>query len=199
MCQLVYFNLKTTGFGKDKEIVQIAGIHENGSTFNTYIMPTGNIDSRASEGSGITKSNGNLYKRGRLINDVEHPDVGLRNFLAWLREATSDSDKIVVLVAHNAFSFFAPALINNCLWAGIIDELEVIDKFADSLKAFKKNAPSCGSKAFEVLLKNYGVADGQAHDALEDAKDLKRLVEKASGKEPVNFLDKFCQDLSYFR
>jgi DNA polymerase III alpha subunit (gram-positive type) len=195
MYQLVYFDLETTGLGKHSDIVQIAAVHEYGSSFATYIMPVSNITASATNTHGITKRNGCLYKGGDRIQDVETPANGLRKFFSWLRKTASKSDKKVILVAHNAFKFDAPVLINNCRGVGVARKLKVIDYVCDSLEAFKKQTDH-RSKALENLMQIYNVAGAQTHDALGDAEGLKKVVEEASGQKPIRFLRKFCAKLS---
>jgi DNA polymerase III epsilon subunit-like protein len=53
----IFFDLETTGLGKDCDIVQIAAVHENGKTFNRYIIPEVDIEEDATKINGITKVN----------------------------------------------------------------------------------------------------------------------------------------------
>ncbi|XP_066598826.1 uncharacterized protein [Prorops nasuta] len=62
-CALVIFDTETTGFHISDKIVQIAGMCGD-ETFNIYIMPQKNMSPNASNVTGITITNGEMY-----IND----------------------------------------------------------------------------------------------------------------------------------
>lgn len=63
-CQIVDFNLETSGFGKSAEILQIAARCENCS-ISIYINLTEAIDQKASKVTGLENIKGVLYFHNR--------------------------------------------------------------------------------------------------------------------------------------
>ena len=52
-CEVLIYDLETTGLKRDAEITQLACVDfDSGREFNTYIMPNGKIEPRASKVTG---------------------------------------------------------------------------------------------------------------------------------------------------
>jgi DNA polymerase III alpha subunit (gram-positive type) len=188
----IFFDLETTGLGKDCDIVQIAAVHENGKTFNKYIIPEADIEEEASKVNGITKVNvitnvngipkvnSELYKNGQQLHFAVHPFYGLNEFLDWINE--NNEGKNVILIAHNALRFDAPVLINNIEYYGVEEFgnlCNIITGFGDTYLAFKDWGFN-GPFKQQALMTSFGMNAVQSHDALQDAKDLKNLVARAA-------------------
>ena len=89
---VVFYDVETTGLDRSAQIVSIGAVTQNGETFHIYIVPTCNINRRASEVHGIYKQNGHLFKDGILIHNALDPHSGLSCFMGWL---ASQSCKIL--------------------------------------------------------------------------------------------------------
>ena len=83
----IFFDLETTGLGKDCDIVQIATVHENGKTFNRYIIPEADI------GEGATKVN-QFYIRDSFSTHFDQNVIWLEisvNYLSFLKSVQNFS------------------------------------------------------------------------------------------------------------
>lgn len=180
--EYIFLDLETTKLGKLAEITQIGAVHGNGKKFICFIIPDGEIDPGASNVNGFTKHRGKLYQNGTYITDAVSPAEGLTLFFNWIKKNKSNKD--VWLVAHNAYNFDAPVLINNFIRYEVASMSEIektISGFCDSLVSFRKSFNySCNKLAY--LLQKFKIRQEQSHDALEDAQDLKALIEKVCRK-----------------
>jgi DNA polymerase III alpha subunit (gram-positive type) len=198
----IFFDLETTGLGKDCDIVQIATVHENGKTFNRYIIPEADIGEGATKVNGITKVNGELYKDDEKLHYAVKPYDGLKEFLDWINE--NNEGKNVILIAHNALRFDAPILINNILKYKVkkIGNLcKSITGFGDTILAFKGWGFN-GPFNQQALMSIFGMNIVQSHDALQDAQGLKALVTIAAGfrnVSPKTFLPWFKYTRNVYR
>ena len=106
MVKIVYYDLDTTGGGRnrDHEIIEIAAKY-NDEEFFTYIYPTGPISARATAYHGFSKDglNRQLSYRGRLFETVS-PNEGFQEFLDFLDEVKGHSER-VVLCSHTNRTF----------------------------------------------------------------------------------------------
>ena len=189
----IFFDLETTGLGRNVDIIQIGAIHENGRTFNRFMFPDGEIDPGATDINGFTKRRGILYRNGEEVEDVVTPREGLIDFLNWIKH---DSSKKVILISHNAFRFDAPNLINNA-WRHQVQDLEglcsIVYKFGDTLGSFQNQFPQQRSHSMKNLMIKFRMGD-QTHDGLRDAQDLFDLVKLAAeelGISRRSFVNKF--------
>ncbi|XP_077278047.1 uncharacterized protein LOC143906120 [Temnothorax americanus] len=67
---IVYFDLETTGFGCNADILQIAA-QKDEEKFNVYIKSSKEISAQATETTGLHKINGNLYLRDKILETTE--------------------------------------------------------------------------------------------------------------------------------
>ncbi len=105
----------------------------------------------------------------------------------WINESKSSPDDKVILIAHNAFRFDAPVLINNMLKAGMY--CDAIFGFADTLVSFKKLFPELEAYNLKYLMKKFGIVEDQTHEGLQDAKDLREVITRALEVKEVTFED----------
>ena len=134
---------------------------------------------------------GRLYQNGILVANAETPSQGLHRFFYWIKTIRNNlkgSDKIVWMIAHNAYNFDGPVLINNFLQHGVASITEIgrtITGFRDSLESFRKsfNYPH---NTLGFLLLEFKIRQHQSLDALEDARDLKKLIEAACNKKNLS-------------
>ncbi len=101
----------------------------------------------------------------------------------WISKSKSSPDDKVILIAHNAFRFDAPVLINNML------------KFADTLVSFKKFFPELDAYNLKYLMKKFGIVEDQTHEGLQDAKDLKEVITRALEVKDITFEDFVLESL----
>ena len=148
------------------------------------MLPDGQINSAASNVTGITKISNILYLNGRPLQSVKI-STALGEFSAWLHGL----DKKIVLLAHNA-KFDAKhlhrALENN----GLGSSFGIVIGFADSLQFFRSNYPVLKGKCSLMKLYEYFIGGlYKAHNALADVKPLKRILEhcRISLKELLSF------------
>lgn len=173
-CDIVYFDLETSGFGKSNEILQIAAMYQ-GHEFSVYVTPTKEISSEASVHTGLRNIAGQLYFREKKVETLSLKDA-LLSFLQFL----DLSPKSCVLVAHNA-SFDASFFIRAVLQCNMILEFKKIAGFSDSLSLFKKvlctrkgaGQFKLGTLATDILKIE---STDKFHEALYDVQILKQLV-----------------------
>ncbi len=99
---VVFYDLATTGFKPGNQIVQIGAITTRGCKFSTYIVPTIDVESRA------TGVNGLFYSRvhnalfdantGRALQAVDRA-TGINKFLDYLKKVSSNGRNKIILVS----------------------------------------------------------------------------------------------------
>lgn len=179
-CNLVFFDLETSGFRKNDEILQIAALCEE-RKFSVYINPTKSIDDKASAHTGLKNINGNLYFRGQKVISVSLKDA-LHSFLQFLNLST----KPCLLIAHNV-TFDKSHLLRAILKSSMVQNFSKIAGFSDSLPLFKKHFPSTKSpgeyKLCELAKKHLHInSDDKFHEALYDVEILEQLVSLTNNK-----------------
>lgn len=131
--KIVYFDLESTGFDADADIVQISA-KCNRKIFNVYIYPEKEITHGASKVTGFTKINNELYLRDKPIKTLTITEA-LLSFEQFLYLCTKS--KKVVLVAHNV-SFDRRLFLHQIRKHGVVQNFQMISGFADTLLMFKK-------------------------------------------------------------
>ncbi|KAH0549407.1 uncharacterized protein LOC123261680 [Cotesia glomerata] len=123
----VFFDLETSSFSKQSDILQIAAQY-NKSKFSVYENPIQKIAAQASEANGLTNVRGEL-----MLNGTRIPSIPLRLALDAFRNFLTKLKHPVVLVTHNC-KFDAPILINSVKKMTMTDDFEsVVVGFADTL------------------------------------------------------------------
>ena len=157
---------------EDTEICQIAatdGLDE----FNVYIVPKGHITSGASAVNKLWKKRGILYQGEERVNAV-YLNEGLSRLVAWLQLRMP-----CLLIAHNARTFDARHLLNAVAACKKMQEFsQKVLGFSDSLTAFRERFPERKTYAQTSLAKDLLDATYNAHNALDDARMLQKLVSK---------------------
>lgn len=151
---VVFYDVETTGLDRSAQIVSIGAVTQNGETFHIYIVPTCNINRRASEVHGIYKQNGHLFKDGILIRNALDPHSGLSCFMGWLESQSckilvkipiniyflkSSSLKKIFQVAHNNFGFDGKVLKSNMDQFGVRRPVDCCTHLVDSLLIMRRN------------------------------------------------------------
>ena len=175
----IIFDLETTSLSKESEIVQIAA-RECGKerSFSAFLMPEGAISAGASRVTGL-KTVGSrpetkkLLHHGKPVQALSQQE-GMRQFSTFLGNTGSS----VVLVAHNCHAFDMMVLLNTISKLKLEEHFRFVEGFADTLPAFQA---SCLDQPSYSLPKLHGAILGSefcAHDAVEDALALDRLMKE---------------------
>ncbi|XP_063412530.1 uncharacterized protein LOC134722744 [Mytilus trossulus] len=168
----VYFDLETTGFGTDCDIIQLAAAYAN-QNYNRYMVPSQRISPSASKVTGFSKSGLILYKNGEIMQTDEEPEI-FKQFISWL-------PKKCILIGHNSKIFdsriLTKALQNNNVMKDF--ELKCVG-FIDTLSLTKELLPdrktSKQSYNQESLVKDIVGISYDAHNAIGDVQSLQQLI-----------------------
>ncbi|XP_043480002.1 uncharacterized protein LOC122509810 [Leptopilina heterotoma] len=129
-CNLVYFDLETSGLSKQSDILQIAAKCGEKS-FETYINPTQPVTPEAFKITGLENINGDLFLYGKPLTSIPLKQA-LIKFQQFLTELNP-----CVLVAHNA-KFDVSHFLQAVTTSSMIENFDGIVGFSDSLTLFKK-------------------------------------------------------------
>ena len=172
------FDLETGDLARTSDILQISAVHESGE-FNTYVTPTQHISKGASDVTKLTMVNGQLYDNGNAEDSIGTKKTLIR-FIDFLKTIQNP-----VLVGHNIKTFDLIFLFNNLakcdLWESF---LSIVVGFIDTLLVFKKEFPKRSCYKQGVLMHELIHETYSAHNALNDVKALKRLIELVRSKSP---------------
>ncbi|XP_063991230.1 uncharacterized protein LOC135169826 isoform X2 [Diachasmimorpha longicaudata] len=174
--QVVFFDLETSGFSANCDILQIAA--GTGSTsFEIYIKPSKPIDRKATEKNHLANVSGDLYMNGILVEAVS-----IRCALTELLSYLQKFNKKCILVAHN-LSFDGPRLLRSIEKASLLNEFHsVVAGLACSLKAYKHKMNIQKRKEGNLKLENLArahvkhVDTKSIHNASYDVYLLRRFV-----------------------
>ncbi|XP_034948881.1 uncharacterized protein [Chelonus insularis] len=168
---IVFFDLETSGFQLDCDVLQIA-VKCGNASFQKYITPTQVIPSRASNVHGLTNEGCNLYLHGNKVSSQP-----LRVVLHELLTFLTDLGKPCVLIAHNCFSFDGPRLVNIINKVSLQEEfIKVVDSFGDTMKLFRNKYPGADCSLLSLAGKNFSLSTRKAHDAIYDVILLQNIV-----------------------
>ncbi|CAG2255966.1 unnamed protein product [Mytilus edulis] len=187
---VVTFDLETTGFGYDADIVQICAevvqitpqiVDMEFQTFQEYILPTKPINPKASEVTGLYRDGCSLYYKGQKVKTLSK-SVGLEKFIKWLPHKA-------VLVAHNCKSFDSKIIVAQLSSVNLLNEFHCkVFGFSDTLHIFKQKFPGRKSYKQENLVKDILKRSYNAHNAVDDVQLLNILMKnlKVSLQDIVN-------------
>lgn len=183
-CQLVFFDLETSGLKKTADILQIAAKCGDRS-FTVYINPTQSIDESASEVTGLKNIAGTLFHNGNMVESIP-----LHHALLAFLEFINITLNPTVLVAHNA-SFDVPRLFQAITNCSMIENFSCTAGYTDTLPILRKSIPTRkGERMFKLStlandLLNI-TSSGGFHEALYDVKILEQVLETLNiGKKAV--------------
>lgn len=181
----IIFDLETTGFGPNAEVIQIAAKYHT-QEFNVYILPSKGISTIVSEITNLSIKDGHLV----FNNEDEYrrlDTISLRmacmSFISFLKNISHD----IILVAHNGVRFDAPQIVKTMNAVGLLEEFgSIVKGFTDTIPAFKSSqelAPRViARKSFKlsVLAHDYLEPDSArgAHNAIVDVQMLDDLLKK---------------------
>lgn len=167
---LVFFDLETSGFEKNCEVLQISARHGSRS-FNKYINPQYPIPSHVTNVNGLQKINQDLFLHGEKVRSHSIGSV-LKKFLDFLK----DCDKKCVLIAHSC-NFDASRLTRIIKEVSFEDEFSrVVDSFVDTLSLFRKKYPQQTCKLQALAEKYFVLNPNNIHDASYDVLMLQNVA-----------------------
>ncbi|XP_015512661.2 uncharacterized protein LOC107219088 [Neodiprion lecontei] len=168
----VFFDLETSSFSKQSDILQIAAQYDK--SFSVYVNPTQKIAAQASEANGLTNVRGKL-----MLNGTRVPSIPLRLALDAFHNFLTKLKHPVVLVAHNC-KFDAPILINSVKKMTMTDDFgSVVVGFADTLPLIKSvtNRKGKGECTLTGLASWLQISADGAHNAVYDVLMLVQIIE----------------------
>ena len=186
----IVFDTETTCTGKQAEICQLSAINETNLTiFSRYILPKNNISPGATRVNKLSVKNINvkrqLFKENKPVQTVSL-DEALQEFLAFLVDSHK-KDSCTILIGHNSSTFDTPILLrkSDTTFHCRLKDLNVY--FADShilvKDLLKQKHPALQLPSGQFCKSNQSSLyshlfneDFEAHDALEDAEALKKII-----------------------
>ncbi|KAJ8685753.1 hypothetical protein QAD02_021546 [Eretmocerus hayati] len=178
-CEIVVFDIETTGLCLTDEIVQLAAVCGE-ADFNVYILPRKKFSPEAASVTKMKKVDDKLF-----VGDAEVEILSARGaFMSFLYFLKSRK-KPCILVAHNGFGFDAPRVLKLAGSLHLMKEFKTFVKgFGDTWYMLKDRLPERVQKKLSFsqpdLVKDYLNGDGidNAHNALADVKMLQNLITK---------------------
>ena len=113
----------------------------------------------------------------------------LKKFVTWLKKV--NHGKPVMLIGHNAFGFDAKVLETVAEYHEVKIPPRLIAGYEDSLQAFRSHY-NYTKNDLTSLAKQFGLTR-PTHDALQDSKLLKKLVNKALEDTGMNINQFFTE------
>lgn len=181
----IIFDLETTGFGRNAEIIQIAAKYHD-QKFDVYIFPSNGIPTRVSAKINLSIEDGKLilYNENRCFYlNTESPRMACELFISFLKNISHD----IILVAHNGVTFDAPLIVKTMKAVGLLEEFgSIVRGFTDTIPIFKSckelasRVKEKGKFSLSVLANDYLGPDSTrgAHNAVVDVRMLDNLLEK---------------------
>lgn len=162
---------------RDSHITQIAALDEDSDEyFCTYVIPQKPNSTQASKVTGLALNGTTLHHNGKAVKAVSIQEA-LQDLISFLGNLPSKKPKI--LVGQNIKSYDCPILMNALRNCNIEDRFEEkVIGFLDTMKLFRLSFPSQKSYSQQHLSKVLLAEDFtyEAHNALEDVKTLKKIV-----------------------
>lgn len=122
------------------------------------------------------------------VQDKNSTRTVLEEFFEWVQSLRGTPESVVVLIAHNAANFDKKVLMNHIRNYGIQQNLEGII-IADSLYPIKGMVASKQAK-LEIVYKELFNQDYiEKHRALDDSKDLQRILEHLCSVKKTNLFE----------
>jgi DNA polymerase III alpha subunit (gram-positive type) len=171
----VYFDLETTGLNTKRDRVTQIGAVCGNKTFITFVNPQSTIPEHISQ---LTNIYANDVCDAPLLPDA------MTQWCTWL----SKLEGPLVLVGHNInkfdLLFLTPIYTEQLLHAGVRQTLDTLELFR-YLRPRKKNSMAA------LHTEAFGVNVPGAHNALNDAKALQRIVAHFHPDVNTQFLNSF--------
>ncbi|KAK1888337.1 DNA polymerase III PolC-type [Dissostichus eleginoides] len=168
---IVFFDLETTGLRVTScHIAQLAASCEN-TIFNRYILPGIPIEHGATEVNGLTVSDGQLLLHRKPVSTVPLYS-SLKSFIDYIGRFPGP----VLLAAHNAWGFDEIVLKRVLKMCSLFEQFkQVVSGFVDTLPLSRKLHPQLDCFKQPHLVRYFLGGKYNAHNAVEDAKQLEEL------------------------
>ncbi|XP_062596747.1 uncharacterized protein LOC134258225 [Saccostrea cucullata] len=167
----VYFDLETTGLGRNSHITQIAAVCVD-EQWQRFVRPKIPISSSASDVTGITVRNGLMFHRGKPVQSSNISDA-LESFMQFISKQGNGT----ILCGHNIKSFDCHVLFHALEASGKLEDFEtIVPGFFDTKLLFQSQFPGLPSYTQQALVASFLECEYPAHDALQDVIYLQRLV-----------------------
>ena len=194
--RLIYYDLETTGLPRHEDR-RSNGLFNEESFFNVHIIELAAYDPKTGESfNELVKPPSSIPADATAVHHISNemvasaPDYSVigQGFIDWLGEHT-ESDEVLVLVAHNGNGFDNPLLMAQCKKYGL--QMPVF-KSLDSLTVIRGLVPKTGiikevalprKHRFKLttlagaLMPESELSSLSAHRALDDVKMLARVFE----------------------
>jgi len=177
----VYFDIETTSRDNNLRngvVIEIAAYCDEHNQFKEIANP----------GFPITNS----YIHGitdDMVRYANSTQVVLNNFFIFINNIKKTPDDIVILIGHNAASFDKKIIENHLNDFKFNREFYYNIFIADTLHSFKRFI-SLKSYSLENIYKEiFDESYIESHRALDDCKDLKRIVDYFTNKHQLSIFD----------
>ena len=170
----VYFDLETTSFRKDCDILQLAAVRRQ-KYIDAYMVSDQYISHDVTRITHLSMYHGDLYYDDVCLSTVSVTDAVV--------SLVSLCQKIggVILVAHNCKVFDAYRLVRHVRQAGLLDVfMGSIVGFSDTLPLFRDVPELPNAKMATIANHFLGMHDYEGHNALDDATVLEDSVAAAN-------------------
>lgn len=165
----IFCDIETTSLHKDSDIIQIAAIcGEN--TLNSYILPSKQIASTASEVTGLSVCGNAMFYTGQKVDTVSLGQA-LNLLVSFIEQHMP-----CILVGHNFFRFDFPRIVRAFeLTIGVDFISGNVLGIADTLFMFKATHKNLEKYSQEYLVTHFVQERYSAHNALSDVRSLQKL------------------------
>ena len=167
---VVFFDLETTGLGRNADIVQIAAVSGE-KKFSAYVRPSKPMTVEASRVTQIYVKGSKMYHKG-----TEVPCVTLKEALTGFTGFLGSLDGAPIVLGHNIARFDVPILYSSMQKVGLenMDVKGFVDTLSVASKLYKRGKDVSNMKqatlVSELLKETY-----DAHNAVADVVSLQKL------------------------
>lgn len=172
-----FFTCMIEKIERTSHIIQIAAVSPSGS-FSCYVKPKKGIESQASNVTGITFENNQMYHQNQPVKALLIKDA-MTKFFSFI-----GSQNTVMLVGHNVKVFDCYVLSNALRSCGMLGCLDVVGGYLDTLVLFRSTHADLQSFKQESIYQHLVGKSYDAHNALCDVQALNKILEVASIHPP---------------
>ncbi|KAL7402489.1 hypothetical protein ABVT39_015633 [Epinephelus coioides] len=195
---IVFFDLQTTGFGKQCHIIQLSAVCGE-RKFKKFILPWCSIDERATELTGFTISDdlSTLFLNGRPIDTV-CVSSALKHLIRFLRRCRSGHPRRPVLLAAHCLKQFGKPILTRLLrkfslWYRF---KWVVSGFVDTFPLSKELYPDLPNHQHNTLVKHC-LGEDYIVPRPKEARTLQDLFN--SWIQQFGCLDRYLRDPKIFQ
>ena len=190
----VYFDIETTNDINDHnirngKIIEIGAFYDDTNSFSQLCNP----------GISITNSHIHGITDSMVLNECTTENA-LYNFFVYLNSLKKSPEDIIVLIGHNSANFDKKVIENHLIKYKFNSEICENILIADTLHALKKHVKIKEGNLEAMYKYLFNEAYIEKHRALDDSKDLKKIVDKVIDDNNLflfNFLYKYIYKITY--